>query len=253
MNKQIIARNFSRYARFYEQHATVQNLAGRRLLEHALLPAKLSSILEIGCGPGNFTSMLLGRFATARITAVDISEAMIETAQDRLGSDRVQFRTGDAETMPLLGSFDLVTSNASFQWLDDLRSMLSRCAGLLSPSGSLLFSAFGPHTFRELNVSLKALLPHTRISAEYFVDRARFEQLVQKAFPRVNKTEIVTEEKYGSVLDLLRRIKYTGEAGEGLSGKFLGKSIIAELDRVYKDRFGGIRATYEIFLYQAFK
>lgn len=252
--KSSIARNFSRYAHLYGQYADVQNIVGRRLLEHALLPAQVSSILEIGCGPGNYTSMLLDRFPAARVVAVDMAEAMIETACKKVKTDRVTFQVDDAETMPMCGRFDLITSNASFQWLTDMHAMFVRCANLLSPGNSLLFSAFGPRTFVELNSCLKTLLPNARIAAERFLHREQTGDFIRRVFGRVKESEIVHEETHGSVLDLLRKIKYTGETGDGLTDHaFLGRDRVHELDRLYKQRYGGIRATYQVFLFQAWK
>ena len=249
-----VARNFSRYAHLYEQYADVQNIVGRRLLDHALLPPQVSTILEIGCGPGNFTSMLLDRFQTARVMAVDIAEAMIETACRKVTTDRVAFQVEDAETMPVCGRFDLITSNASFQWLTDMNAMFVRCANLLSSGNSLLFSAFGPRTFVELNACLKILLPNACIPAERFLHKDQTGDFLRRIFGRVKESEILHEETHETVLDLLKKIKYTGETGDGLTGNaFLGRDRLAELDRIYKQRFGGIRTTYQVFLFQAWK
>ncbi|KAL2265067.1 hypothetical protein VTJ83DRAFT_7577 [Remersonia thermophila] len=72
-------------------------------------------IIDLGCGPGNSTSLLAPRFPNATITGVDSSPAMLATA--RITLPQVEFVQADAkEYEPPLGT-DLVFSNAMFHWL----------------------------------------------------------------------------------------------------------------------------------------
>jgi MoaA/NifB/PqqE/SkfB family radical SAM enzyme/ubiquinone/menaquinone biosynthesis C-methylase UbiE len=73
-------------------------------------------VFEAGCGTGFATSLVadkLGR--SGRITAVDLSEAMLTQAQKRIdsaGLDNVQFVAGDAlEVLKTEGPFDIVFSS----------------------------------------------------------------------------------------------------------------------------------------------
>ncbi len=54
--------------------------------------------LEIGCGPGSGSPLVLERFGAARVDAVDLDPAMIELAGRRLASygDRVRLTQGSA-------------------------------------------------------------------------------------------------------------------------------------------------------------
>ena len=46
-------------------------------------PLGLRRIVDLGCGPGTSTRLLIERYPQARITAVDLSEAMLAVAAER--------------------------------------------------------------------------------------------------------------------------------------------------------------------------
>lgn len=69
-------------------------------------------ILDLGCGTGEGTLFLSREFPRASVRGVDISEAMVEIAQSKIGLDpdaRVAFKAADASRLPFKDdSFDLV-------------------------------------------------------------------------------------------------------------------------------------------------
>src|SRR5205085_10194336 len=72
------------------------------------LPDAPERILELGTGTGAGARMLAQRFPGAEIDAVDLSPAMLESAQAR-PVERVRFAVADANSLPFEdGSFDLV-------------------------------------------------------------------------------------------------------------------------------------------------
>jgi len=55
-----------------------QFLFSRKSILHHLKNINPKNILEIGCGPGTWTKVLLGRFPKAKITCLDLSKEMIK-------------------------------------------------------------------------------------------------------------------------------------------------------------------------------
>lgn len=89
-----------------------------RSLPAADLAMKISSynpqkIADIGCGPGNSTRILKDIFPCADIIGIDNSPNMIEKAKS-INPD-IDFLLCDA--MSLEGKYDLLFSNACFQWI----------------------------------------------------------------------------------------------------------------------------------------
>ncbi len=248
MDKETIASNFSRYAYFYDKYANVQKTAALEIL-CGIEDHSFSKVLEIGCGTGNYTFILRSKFRKARITALDISSKMIEVAREKLKDKDIEFVVADGEFVSFpVEEFDLITSNACFQWFGNLEKALQKYKGLLDKNGLISFSIFGPLTFWELNVSLKSILKNTAIAANNFIDKERIEKILGKNFQDVRIKEILYEESFDSLSGLLNKIKYTGTRGNGLSSKFsLSPRYLKVLEGAYLKKFKQIKATYQIF------
>ncbi|MDB5780149.1 trans-aconitate 2-methyltransferase [Caballeronia mineralivorans] len=93
------------------------------------------SVVDIGCGPGNSTEVLMTRFPNAAISGFDSSPDMIEAARKRL--PQVHFETADIQAWNAPGPFDVILANAVLQWLPDHASLLPALVAKLSPRGSL--------------------------------------------------------------------------------------------------------------------
>jgi trans-aconitate 2-methyltransferase len=92
-------------------------------------------VVDLGCGPGNSTELLIERFPNAEVIGVDSSPDMLRQARERL--PRCTFVEGDLLTwMPDQGT-DLLFGNAVFQWVPDHPKVLARLLQSLSP-GSVL-------------------------------------------------------------------------------------------------------------------
>ena len=56
--------------------------------------------LDVGCGNGAFTEMIVERCAPSAVQGIDPSAEQLEYARTRAGSQMVQFRQGDAMALP---------------------------------------------------------------------------------------------------------------------------------------------------------
>ncbi len=239
MDKDIIARNFSRCARLYDRYADIQMTAAAELVR--LLPNKgVENILEIGCGTGNYTAVLRERFGSAGIKALDISKAMIEAAKGKPRQSDIEFIVADAESFCPDEKFDLITSNAAVQWFEDLDRAVSRYSDALTERGRMIFSTFGPETFRELR---KVLGGDLRTASGDFLDKGALEAILKKHLSRIRIRKLMVKEVYRSLAELLRKIKYTGVRGNESRAFPLKKT-----EKLYKKMFGRVEATYEIYL-----
>ncbi len=104
-------------------------------------------IIDLGCGPGNSTRVLKNRFPNAHIIGADNSENMLEKARAE-NPDLEFIRLDLTEALSAYcGKFDVVFSNACFQWIPDHRELLPRVFELLREGGVL--AAQIPMNFNE--------------------------------------------------------------------------------------------------------
>jgi len=91
--------------------------------------------IDLGCGPGNSTEVLAAAFPDASVTGIDSSSDMIAAARKRLPS--IRFEVADIVTWSDEGPFDLIFSNAVFQWVEGHETLFPRFLKRLAPGGSL--------------------------------------------------------------------------------------------------------------------
>ncbi|KAL5332960.1 S-adenosyl-L-methionine-dependent methyltransferase [Aspergillus crustosus] len=72
-------------------------------------------VVDLGCGPGNSTAVLLSQFPDARVTGIDSSPDMIKKARATL--PEIEFSVEDLATYSPQEPVDVFFSNAVFQWL----------------------------------------------------------------------------------------------------------------------------------------
>jgi trans-aconitate 2-methyltransferase len=106
-----------------------------RDLVAAIPTAQVSRALDLGCGPGNSTEVLLERYPTASITGIDSSEDMIGAARKRLPS--VTFELADVAAWQAFGTWDVILANAVLHWVPAHDVLLPRLVDALTSGGSL--------------------------------------------------------------------------------------------------------------------
>ncbi|HVY20317.1 MAG TPA: trans-aconitate 2-methyltransferase [Bauldia sp.] len=93
----------------------------------------VADAVDLGCGPGNSTELVAGRYPAARLTGVDTSDDMLAAARKRL--PRGTFVAGDAATWSPPAPVDLIFANAVLQWVPDHVSVVARLMGHVRPGG----------------------------------------------------------------------------------------------------------------------
>jgi malonyl-CoA O-methyltransferase len=253
MREIAVAQNFSRAARDYNANAHVQAQVARELLSYSRCNAP-KTILEPGCGTGLYTRMLLDSFPEVAVKAIDVSDVMIRVAQERIRSQRASFLCADAEAFAT-GRYDLITSNATFHWFRDLAHTMKSLYGMLDDGGVLTFSYFGPDTYRELQESLRhATGPSAKLACNSFLTAGEIRNLLDSAFRVCMVEEKEYQESFDSLRSLLDNIKLTGTRGAGSGPEIAwSRRLLRSLEDTYLDRFGTIRATYQVYMCRAEK
>ncbi|QMV01296.1 trans-aconitate 2-methyltransferase [Devosia sp. D6-9] len=92
-------------------------------------------VVDMGCGPGNSTELLVERFPGAQVVGLDTSPNMLAEARERVPSAR--FEVADANVWVPEAGTDVVFANAIYQWVLDHLGALSRVMEALEPGAAL--------------------------------------------------------------------------------------------------------------------
>lgn len=134
MYKGEVAEYFNSLADDWDAHG-VNAEAIERVLDNARVKAAMS-VLDVGCGTGAVIPFYLARGARP-ITAVDISERMIEKAREKFGTSGVRFICADAQTLALTERFERIVVYNALPHFQDPAALIERLAGMLEPGGVL--------------------------------------------------------------------------------------------------------------------
>ena len=99
--------------------------------------------VDLGCGPGNSTELLLERFPQSEIVGLDSSPDMLRQARERLPQCR--FVAADIATWTPQEGTDLLFANAAFQWVPDHQRVMRTLLEAL-PEGGVLAAQMPDNT-----------------------------------------------------------------------------------------------------------
>lgn len=106
----------------------------------ARVPTDPRTIVDIGCGPGHLTAALRSRWPAAEVVGLDASPQMIERAVTGNDDPRTHYELVDVTDWAPQERPDLITSNATFQWVPDQLAVIERVRDLVAEGGVLAFS-----------------------------------------------------------------------------------------------------------------
>jgi len=252
IDKEKLKKRFSDQAKMYDAFAQVQKEMAKQLLSKIEEGHSIHSILEVGCGTGYLTQLLIDLFPEADITGLDIAEGMINQARKRFtGNSRLKLVCADVEAFETDEHYDLIISNAAFQWLNHPGDTVNRLRSYLTLTGQLAFTTFGERTFHELYESHEQAVAelnicHNHIGIQFnntYTWQAWCKEAGMEA--RLDEEELI--EYFPSSRDFLHSVKKIGanssRGNHGASPRLL-RRLFQLYDKNYKSD-KGIPATYE--------
>jgi len=109
--------------------------AGKTFLDW-LAPPSGARWLDVGCGTGVFTELVVDTCSPGSVMAIDPSAAQIELALKKPIAQRVDFRVADAQTLPFSNStFDIVVSALVINFIADRPRAVEEMRRVCKPGG----------------------------------------------------------------------------------------------------------------------
>jgi malonyl-CoA O-methyltransferase len=245
-----------------------REIAGRMFERLALVKNSPQQVLDAGCGLGADLAQLQKNYPAAQVLGVDAVPAMLAaggSAQaprsflSRLlpAKSGIDLACADFGQLPLgPNSVDLVWSNLALHWHPQPDRVFAEWRRVLRVDGLLMFSNFGPDTFRELRNAFAAMdeTPHTLP----FVDMHDFgDQLVEAGFttPVMDMEQITVT--YDTAQALLADVRSFGgnplaTRRRGLVGRAAWQRMLDALEAQRRPD-GKLGLTFEVIYGHAFR
>lgn len=114
----------------------------RRIALEMLAVREGDQVIDVGCGPGNYTRHLARATGNGLTIGLDASEVMVATAAERGGGENIAYLRGDACELPFEDeSFDIACSIGVIHMVDRPLAALGEMARVLAPGGRLVVLA----------------------------------------------------------------------------------------------------------------
>lgn len=206
-SKSSVGKQFFKALTTYDDHAVAQKtIAARllRLIERAV--TENGRIIEIGPGTGIFTREYEPVLKPSEIDYIDLypltkfGAAPIERYHI---SDAEDWVANEAEKKP--GSYDIIVSASTIQWIVNQDKFLGNLARLLRPGGILLCSTFLPGNLKEM----RPCNPYGLV----YRSAKEMKRILNRHFSDVITKEDTIVMNFDSPRDTLRHIHHTGVSG----------------------------------------
>ena len=267
-----VRRLFARPARVAPSDFLRREIAARMHERLELVRIAPHRVLDAGCGTGPDLSLLQKDFPAAHIVGVDAAPAMLEAAKAPASAVKtlggllsrllpakagVDLLCADFGNLPFApNSVDLVWSNLALHWHPQPDRVFTEWRRVLRVDGLLMFSNFGPDTFRELRAAFADQGESPRVLP--FVDMHDFgDQLVEAGFSTpVMDMEIITV-TYDTPAALLADVRALGgnplaTRARSLVGRAAWGRLLAALERTRRPD-GKLGLTFEVIYGHAFR
>jgi len=110
---------------------------GEAFLDWLALPKELIW-LDVGCGTGSFTELVVDRCSPSRMSAIDPSEGQINYALNGPAASQVTFRTGDAQSLPFTDhTFDVAAMALVINFVPDGAKATAEMKRVVKPQGTV--------------------------------------------------------------------------------------------------------------------
>lgn len=223
--KQDIAERFARSISTYETAGVVQREISEQLIS-LIEPIECGTVLEIGCGTGLLSSLLVERLRGCRFIYNDLSPEMERPLRQKVGTSGF-FLPGDAERIDWPMECSVIASASCIQWWEDPLSFFSKSYDALMLGGQLVFSTFLPDNLGELSAVTGVGL--------HYPDSEEIESGLQRAgFRDIQLQQYRRSLYFPTLIELLRHLRNTGTNSLG-SGGLLTPRRLGAMEQTYRE------------------
>ncbi|MCM1338857.1 MAG: malonyl-ACP O-methyltransferase BioC [Muribaculaceae bacterium] len=197
-----IKKQFEKSMSNYDNNAIVQNfMASKLVIELGKISTVFDNIFELGSGTGLLTKQIASSIEFKEYYANDLVEKSKVYVQKIVPN--IHFVCGNALKVKAGRKFELLVSNAMFQWFENFEKAVEILKYNLKPGGVLAFSTFAPSNFKEITEL-------TGLSLQYKTQDELTAALKNAGFEILYAETFYEEVCFKTPLELLAHMKHTG-------------------------------------------
>ena len=239
ITQQRVMQCFSAALPTYEQNAIAQKQITEDLLQLLLEKGgnQFQRVLEIGCGTGNFTRLLMQHINAAHWDCNDLCDVTNHLARN-LPQKNYRFYQGCGERLDFAHQYDLIASASTIQWFTEPLAFLQRCVGHLTSHGMILFGTFAPTNLHEVRALTGVGLDYPAL--------AQWLETLTSAFSVLHLEQKEIQLKFDSPLSVLKHLKETGVTATNNQSWHYKKiaRFCEQYRQQYADEQGKVSLTY---------
>ena len=178
----------------YRRYEDERTRPAQELLARVPL-AGATRVVDLGCGPGNSTELLIARYPGAEVTALDSSPDMLEAARERVPQIRIEHV--DIERWDDEGPYDVILANPPY--------VTDAAMAALPPEHQAeprIAHAGGPDGLDIVRRILAKAREHLNPGGSVVVEIGTGREVIETEFPRLPFLWLDTEDSEGEVFAL---------------------------------------------------
>lgn len=179
----------------YRENAVIQGKMAKKLIAETLQKcgADFKNVFEIGAGTGLLSDIAIAKLNYNKLFLNDLTENFT-------GIKPFKYYKGDILEIHFEEKFDLIISNAVFQWVKDKEGLFNKLFNGLNKGGILAFTTFGNKNFNQIKDAIGFSLDYTDLTP--YIKKTGFEILYFE--------EELETLYFNDVRNTLEHIKLTG-------------------------------------------
>ena len=145
-DKQIAVKgDYEHFRWFSTEKKRRQHEQTTRSLKFHLEDINFKNCLDIGCGPGTWTFLLLDKYKEANFTCLDISKEMLAQFQSRVNNEKINFVVSSFSDFQTKEKYDFIFCSRSIDYMENKPLVIKKMFDSLESKGKGIIVTSPPH------------------------------------------------------------------------------------------------------------